>query len=113
MGVTGGMNFKGPIGGRDTQNRNSYMNIWAQDATQRQNEKTSFHSKHDQLIEGCFWTAKLLEGSVVTEKVEDGFVNTEKYLDQEEGVCNRAWIQQRNQDPTTKETHTPCLMVVL
>ena len=50
---------------------------------------------------------------MVTDKVEDGFVNTEKYLDQEEGVCNRAWIQQRNQDPTTKETHTPCLMVVL
>ena len=28
-------------------------------------------------------------------------------------VCNRAWIQQRNQDPATKETHSTCLMMVL
>ena len=28
-------------------------------------------------------------------------------------VCNRAWIQPRNQDPAAKETHSSCLMMVL
>ena len=28
-------------------------------------------------------------------------------------VCNRAWIQQKNQDTATNETHSSCLMTVV
>ena len=46
MGATGGKNFKEAIGGRDPHNCGTYMNIQAQDTTQRQDEKGSSHRKN-------------------------------------------------------------------
>ena len=85
MRVTAGTKFEESLGGRDPQNCGPYTNIWAQDTTQRQDEKQSSH-KDDQLIEGAVWTAQLQEGSEVTEEVEDRTGNTERQLEQEEYV---------------------------
>ena len=75
-------------------------------------KKCSSQSKDDQIIEGGVWTAQLQEGSEVTEEVGDCIVYTEGELCQE-SVCNRAWMQQRNQDPATKEIYISFLMMVL
>lgn len=86
MGAIGGRNFKGTLGGRDTQNCGSHMNIQAQETTQRQDEKHSTGSKDDQLIEGRIWIAQLQEGNEVTEEVGDDIIHKEDQLDQVEGM---------------------------
>lgn len=54
----------------------------------------------------------LQEGREVTEEVGEGIFSTEGQLDQEE-ACNRAWIQQKNQDTATNEIHSSCLTTVV